>query len=422
MDKIIWHPERRKVSQLFVWKNNPRKITGEAFAKLKERIQQRGFHDVIKIDTDGVILSGNQRKKALTDLGINEITVLIPSRKLTEEERNKVALESNNNDGDWDFEALKSFDLDMLLDIGFDHIDLDTAWKTDLEVKEDKFDEAEELKNIKVPETRLGDLILLGKHKLICGDSTNPEVLQKLFGNERASMIYSDPVYNINLNYNKGIGGKQDYGGNVMDKRTDLEYKEFIRKSMISALSVVHTDAHVFYWCDESYIWLMQTVYRELGIDNKRVCLWIKNGHNPTPNVAFNKCYEPCVYGTIGKPYITKSIQNLNEVMNPEIGTGNDLMEETENQVNIWTAKRLASKDYKHATSKPPALHEKAIKRCTKLGDIILDSFSGSGSTLIAGEQLKRRVYAVELEPIFCDLTIKRFEKLTGIKAKIVRT
>jgi DNA modification methylase len=103
------------------------------------------------------------------------------------------------------------------------------------------------------------------------------------------------------------------------------------------------------------------------------------------------------------------------------MGTGNNLVEEINNQTNIWAEKRLSSKDYQHATSKPTSLHERAIRRCTKPNDIILDSFSGSGSTLIAGEQLKRRVYAVELEPVFCDLTIKRFENLTGIKAKIIR-
>ena len=114
-----------------------------------------------------------------------------------------------------------------------------------------------------------------------------------------------------------------------------------------------------------------------------------------------------------------KNIQNLNEVLNKEITTGNNLLEETLDELDVWLVKRLSHKDYEHATSKPPKLHEKAIRRCTKPGDIILDSFSGSGSTLIAGDQLKRKVYAVELEPIFCDLVIKRYEKLTGIKAKI---
>jgi DNA modification methylase len=147
------------------------------------------------------------------------------------------------------------------------------------------------------------------------------------------------------------------------------------------------------------------------------VCLWLKNGHNPVPTVAFNKAYEPVVYGTRGKPHLS-DINNLNEVMNKELGTGNDLLDEIN---DIWAVKRLGAKEYEHATSKPPQLHEKAIKRCTKPNDIILDSFIGSGSTLIAGEMLGRRVYGCELEPAFCDLIIKRYEKLTGRKAKIER-
>ena len=105
--------------------------------------------------------------------------------------------------------------------------------------------------------------------------------------------------------------------------------------------------------------------------------------------------------------------------MNKEFTTGNELVAQVDDFLEIWTAKRLAAKDYKHATSKPITLHEKAIKRCTKSNDIILDSFLGSGSTLLAGEQLGRRVYGCELEPRFCDLISARFEALTGIKPVI---
>lgn len=231
-------------------------------------------------------------------------------------------------------------------------------------------------------------------------------------------MIYSDPVYNININYNGGIGGKQNYGGTVQDNRTDEEYEKFIEKNMQSSLLHLKKDAHVFYWCDESYIWLFQTLYRKHGITNRRVCLWVKNGHNPTPTVAFNKSYEPCVYGTIGNPPIQKKRTGYNEILNQQTTSGNILFDEIE---SIWLEKRLSSTNYKHATSKPPELHEKAILRCTKPNDIILDSFSGSGSTFLAAESLGRIVYGVELEPIFCDLIISRFEKNTNTKAKVIR-
>jgi DNA modification methylase len=419
---LTWRAEKISVNTLKVWVKNPRKITKEALEKLKQRIISRGFHDVIKVDTDYTILSGNQRKKALIELGITEVIALIPDRPLTEEERNKVALESNTNDGDWDFDLLKDFNLDELLDIGFDADELNSAWADHLDVEDDEFNEGEEIKEITTPITKLGDLIELGTHRLLCGDSTNPEVLRKLLGNEKVSAIYSDPIYNLHggVSYEKGVGGKANYGGEVNDSRTDEEYRTLIKRSMETALSVAKDDVHVFYWCDQSYIWLIQTLYRELGIENKRVCIWVKNGHNPTPGVAFNKCYEPCVYGVRGKPYVSKAFQAFNELMNDDIGNGNALISDTLDHIDVWAVKRLPGNEYEHATSKPPKLHEKAIRRCTKPGDIILDSFGGSGSTLIAAEQLKRRAFLVELEPTFCDLIIRRFEKLTGIKAKVI--
>jgi DNA modification methylase len=421
MEKLEWHTQKRKVDDLLPYGENPRKMSDKQLEDLKKSLAKFNLVEIPAIDLDSRIIAGHQRIRALQLLGRGSelIEVRIPNRKLTEKEYEQYLLTSNAVTGSWDYELLKGFDLDLLVDIGFDQVELAHFWDRELEVKEEKFEVEKELRKIKDVQTKRGDLIILGNHKLICGDSTDQTVVERLFGTERASMLYSDPVYNINIDYGAGIGGKQNYGGNVNDRRTDAEYRELIRKSLEAALSVTHKDAHVFYWSDQAYIWLMQTLYRELGIVNKRVCLWIKNGHNPTPGVAFNKCYEPCTYGVRGKPYIAADFRNLTEVMNQDISSGNAMLEKIG---DIWMAKRLSGKDYEHATSKPPELHEKAILRCTKPGDIILDSFSGSGSTLIAAEQLKRRVYAVELEPVFCDLTIRRFEKLTGLKAQIIHS
>ncbi len=424
MKKLIWKTEKRRVNDLVPFEKNPRTISPKQLKDLTRSLKKFNLVEIPAVDKNEKILAGHQRLKVLQILGRgNEmIDCRIPNRKLTKKESEQYLISSNVLGGDWDFEKLKSFDLDLLTDIGFDQIELTKAWDNELEVQEEDFNIEEEIKKIKKPKTNLGDIIHLGPHKLLCGDSTDSDNLKKLFGKDRASVIYSDPVYNLKggVDYNSGIGGKQNYGGNVNDNRSDDEYKEFLKKSLESALLVTKKDAHIFYYCDQNYIWLLQTLYKELRITNKRVCLWIKNGQNPTPSVAFNKCYEPCVYGVQGKPYITKNIQNLNEVLNKEITTGNNLLEETLDELDVWLVKRLSSKNYEHATSKPPKLHEKAIRRCSKPGDIVLDSFSGSGSTLIAGEQLKRKVYAVELEPIFCDLTIKRYEKLTNTKAKII--
>ncbi len=421
MKKLKWTTVQKRVDDLVPQDVNPRIITDKQMSDLKKSLQKYNLVEIPAIDLNGRILAGHQRIKAmqLLNRGSELIDVRIPNRKLTEAESKQYLIASNALGGDWDFGALKSFDLEILTQAGFDEMTLAKFWDEDKDVKEDDFDVENELEKIKDPKTKLGDLITLGNHKVLCGDSTKQENLNRLFGDERASAIYSDPVYNLEIDYDGGIGGNQNYGGSVKDNRTFEEYKTFIRDSLKCALAVSNPSVHVFYYCDQIYIGLLQDVYRSFGISNKRVCLWLKNNQNPVPSVAFNKVYEPCVYGIKGKPYLAESIKNLNEVMNKELGTGNELLAQVNDFIDIWTAKRVSSKDYEHATTKPITLHEKAIKRCTKPGEIILDSFLGSGSTLLAGEQLGRKVYGCELEPRFCDLIIKRYESLTGNKVKV---
>ncbi len=417
MEPLKWTTMQKKVNELIPQDTNPRTINDKQMSDLKRSLKEYNLVEIPAVDLNGKILAGHQRIKALQLLGRGEemIDVRIPNRQLSEDESKRYLLASNALGGDWDLDALKSFDYDLLVDIGFDSELLNDMWDTTIPTTEpDKTDE-EIISEIKQPITQLGDVIQLGSHRLVCGDSTDPEVLKCLFIDEKANMIMSDPIYNIDLDYNKGLGGKQNYGGMVNDTRTDEEYIDFLRQNIRAALQFTHSNAHVFYWNTEQHIWILQTLYREFGIQNKRVCLWIKNGHNPTPGVAFNKCYEPCIYGIIGKPYLSEH-NEYTEVMNQEIGTGNESLDE----INIWTAKRLAGNEYKHATAKPPTVYEKAIRRCTKVDDIILDSFGGSGSVLIAAEQLKRRAFLVELEPIFCDLICTKFETLTGKKRKLI--
>ncbi len=404
---------------------NPRKISPEALAQLKESIARYSVVDPLIVNSapkrKNVVIGGHMRLRAAKELGHKTIPVVYVSIPDIEREK-ELNLRLHKNTGEFDFDLLQEISMDLLLEVGFDKNALNDIWSERLKTKADSFDVDKELSKIRKPQTRLGDLILLGPHKLLCGSSGDPAVLKRLFGKEKAAMIYSDPPYNIKLDYDKGISGKQNYGGTTNDNLSDLEYRDFLKQSMEAALSVTKEDAHIFYWSDQSYIWLIQTLYRELGLTNKRVCLWLKNSQNPVPAVAFNKCYEPCTYGVRGKPYLAKKLTKLNEVLNADMTTGNSLLSESLDHLDVWMVNRLPGKEYSHSTAKPPTLHEKAIRRCTKPNDIILDSFSGSGSTIIAGEQLGRRVYAVELEPIFCDLAIKRYEALTGTKAKIIRS
>ncbi len=417
---LAWHTERRRVNDLIPFAKNPRQISDKQIEDLKNSLETFGLVEIPAIGLDNKILAGHQRIKILQLLGRGEsqIDVRIPSRPLSKKEYESYLLASNALGGDWDYAKLKSFEIDLLLEIGFDEQQLSALWDGVLEAEDDQFDVEKEILKIKKPKSKLGDLYALGSHRLLVADSTKLENLMKLLGKDRASMVYSDPVYNLSIRYDKGLGGKQHFGGHVNDHRSDAEYREFLRQSMVSALAVTRQDAHVYYWCDQTYIGMIQELYRELGLTNRRVCLWIKGPSNPTPDVAFSKAYEPVVYATRGRPFLSKGITNLNELLNKQLGTGNRLIDDLLDQLDIWLVKRLSGQQYEHATSKPPSLHEKSIRRCTRPGDIILDSFLGSGSTLIAGDQLKRRVFGCELEPTYCDLIIKRYELLTHNKAK----
>ena len=161
----------------------------------------------------------------------------------------------------------------------------------------------------------------------------------------------------------------------------------------------------------------MQSLYEKNGLVNRRICFWVKNNFDPTPQVAFNKVIEPCVYGTRGSPSLNPSVKNLSEVLNKEvnsIGSYDDIM----SIVQLWLVKRDNTADYEHPTQKPITLNEKPMKRCSAPGEIVLDLFGGSGSTLIAAEQLKRRAFLVELDPTFCDVIVRRYEHFTGNHAK----
>lgn len=421
MKKLAWSTVKRRIGDLIPFAHNPR-MASDKFREILEKLLKKfGLVEIPAIDLDGTILAGHQRIKALLVLYGPDyvIEVRIPNRRLTKSEREEYVLASNRAHADWDYETLsRYFDMETMLVSGFDDSDLAAIFADQLEAEDDDFDVEAELKKIKKPKAKLGDIYQLGPHKLICGDSLDPATVANLVGETKIDMIYCDPIYNISLDYNSGVGGKALYGGKVNDSKTDDEYRAFIKKSMENALNAAKPDCHAFYWCDQRYIGMMQALFSELGLDNKRVCLWIKGPANPVSAVAFNKCYEPCVYAVRGKPFLSPVHLNFSEVLNKETGTGNKLLDDLMDILDIWLAKRIAGQEYEHSTQKPITLHEKAIKRCTKPGGTILDLFGGSGSTLICADALKRVCFMSEIEPIFIDLIIRRYEHYAQIKAR----
>lgn len=403
---------------------NPRKWSEAQTASLKESITRFGLVDPLICNSapkrKNILLGGHFRLKVAKELGFKEVPVVYVCISDIEKEK-ELNLRLNKNTGEFDMELLKDFDEELLSDVGFSSEELDDIF-VDLGTEDDGFDVKKELEKIKKPKSKLGDLYKLGNHRLLCGDSTKLESVQKLVGKNKIDMIYCDPVYNINLSYKNGIGGTKNYGGSAKDNKSEDEYRSFLYKTMKNGLELSNKDAHVFYYCDETYVPMIADIYKELGITFRRICIWLKGIANPTPQIAFSKVYEPCVYGTRGKPYLSPNSTNYDEVLNKDTGTGIALLESVADMFDTWAVQRLAGNEYEHPTEKPVTLHEKPIRRCTPVGGNILSLFGGSGGELMASEQLKRNCFMIEMDPVFVDLIVRRYEALTGKKALICAT
>jgi len=399
---------------------NPRTHTKKQKASLRESLTKFGIVDPILVNIapkrKNIVIGGHFRLKILKDLGYEKVPVVFVNLPDIEQEK-ELNLRLNQNQGQWDFDLLKDFDIDLLLDVGFDEVELGNLW-SDLLVPEEDRDTRPEIDEEAPIITQPGDLIELGGHRLLCGDATDPSVLKQLMNGQQTSMIYCDPPYNIGLSYDTGIAGKGSFGGKqTKDAKPADEYRNFLETVLQNTLTHSTNDAHVFFWADPRWTGLLQQLYESHGINHKRTCLWIKNTQMATPKVAFHRMYEPCVYGIKGSPYLDPKSTKMLEVLNQEIGTGNRSFEDILDLIDIWLVKRLAPTSYAHPTEKPVTLHEKPLKRCTKPGDIVLDCFGGSGSTLMACEQLGRKAYMTEIEPRFCDVIVARWEAYTKQKA-----
>ena len=411
--------EQIKIEEIKENELNPKQLLPNEESDLIESITRFGIVDPLILNSapkrKNFLIGGHQRLSVLKKMGYTEVPCIFVDIPDLEKEMELVVRLSKNT-GSWDKEKLKELNVDMLLEVGFDNDELSDMWD-EIGTTEDNHKAEKAISEAKKTLIRNGDIFQLGAHRLMCGDSTNLTDVNKLMNGEKALMIYCDPPYNIGLNYGGGIGTANKYQGTYKDSKEDSDYAEFLRLTIFNALENALENAHIFYWCDEKYIGMVQELYRILGLENRRVCMWIKNNQNPTPQVAFNKVYEPCVYGTRGKPFLNNNYRAFNEVLNKEVDSGNKLQEDIKDLFNIWLEDRDPAKDYDHPTQKPITLHEKALKRCSQPGSIVVDLFGGSGSTLMACEQMKRKCYTLEMSPIFCQVIINRWQEYTGEKA-----
>lgn len=279
------------------------------------------------------------------------------------------------------------------------------------EVKEDDFNAEEEYEKIKKPETKRGDIYQFGSHRLMNADCTITEEIEKLMNGELADLIFTDPPYNVDY---KSPGGltydSKKYGGTggkiFNDNKTDKEALEFYRRALANIYKYSKDGAAIYWW----YANANQHINREAFIKEKwhpsQVIIWVKNGFILSKGQDYHRVYEPCMFGWKKgkKHFCNKYITNYQDVFSLDY---NDFQE----MFDIWYVKRDATQTYVHPTQKPLRLPQRALNKNSKEGDLVIDFFGGSGSTMLSCEQMNRRANISELDPKYCDVIVRRYIK-----------
>ena len=381
-----WHTEVRKIEDLKKWEENPRSISEVEYVKLKKSITKRGFHDILKIDEKNVVLSGNQRLDALKELGYKEVECKVADKILTQEEKDAVALESNIQGGEWDMDKLAEGFEDILEELGAD----DLMPEEVLDIEEDDYEEPKDLETTVV----LGDVYQLGEHRLVCGDSTKIEDVEKLMNGEKADMVFTDPPYNVDYGGSQNpIWGKGDKTI-ANDNMTRDEFLIFLEDSIAN---MIISTSGALYICMNAKEWgTVRKAFENKGGHWSSDIIWVKDRIVPGRK-DYHSRYEAIMYGWADKGKRTWNGERL--------------------QNDVWEIKRNSKNDL-HPTMKPIELCAMGIENSSNRDSIVLDLFGGSGSTLIACEQTNRKCYMMEISPHYCQVIIDRWEKLTNMEAK----
>jgi len=232
MDRITWTNEKRKISELTHAEYNPRQLTEKQAKDLDASLERFNLADPIIINADNKIIGGHQRINILKRRGAVEVDVRVPSRQLTEHEEKELNLRLNKNLGEWDFDLLADFDQEMLLDVGFDSAELDKMFQLEPDAKDDEVPEPPE-----APISKTGDIWILGRHRVMCGDSTKIDDVEKLMDGKKADMVFTDPPY--------GNGSSEKYGRGQLGVRTILNDDTF--QCVEDFINLQISDVYVFF-------------------------------------------------------------------------------------------------------------------------------------------------------------------------------
>lgn len=392
---------------------NPRAMNEKEAEDLQKSLEKFGMIEPIVVNKapgrENVIIGGHQRYYLLKKMGKPTIPVVYVDIPKLEDEQ-ELNLRLNKNLGHWDWALLANFDEKLLGMVGFSSEDIEDIFGVDL--KEDAFDMEGELEKQKKPTSKYGKVYKLGKHRLMCGDSTKIEDVKTLMGGGKADMVFTDPPYNVDYISPSGgsyAKGKYKHKKIFSDNLTDEEYYEFLKDSLANAVAVTHEYAPFYWFHATRYYAELVAAFKEVGLHPSQVIIWVKDHLIMAPGQDYHHIFEPFLFGWKKgkKHYLNKKIANLTDAFALGVDRVMDILD-------VWIEKRDSIMDYIHPTQKPLGLAARAIRKSSKRDNIILDLFGGSGSTLIACEQMNRTCYMMELDPYYCDAIRKRYEVFKG--------
>lgn len=411
---------QQRITSLTFAEYNPRQISKHDFQKLVQSIKEFGFIEPVVINKDKTIIGGHMRVRAAKELNMVDIPCV--EVDLPKEKEKALNLALNRIHGEWDEQKLAEvlFELEELPELeltGFTESEVAKVLDTVRLAKEDEFDAEKAAAAIKEPVAKQGDLYQLGKHRLFCGDATILESWQKLMGDERANLIFTDPPYNVDYHSQGGVTySSEKFGGSgavFSDNKSDEECTAFYTDVLKNLFAFSTDDAPIYWWFANKNNHINRIAFEQAGWHFSQIIIWLKNSFVFSRGQDYHRVYEPCMFGWKKgqKHFVSKHYGNMSDVFNLNFA-------EFEEMLDVWYAHRDNTSSYVHPTQRPVKLPERALKRSSKIGSIVVDAFGGSGSTLIACENMNRAAYLMELDPKFVDVIIERWEELTGEKAE----
>ena len=411
--------KRVRVADLREWDRNPRKIEPRKFEDLVERIRERGFNDVLKVAADGVtVIGGNHRLRALRELAIKEVDVLLTGDS-TPEDMLKTALSDNQEFAEYDVAALRLQLEDMPgldltgyeLNLGGGRPIIDVLGVTEKDDVEDDFDIEEALAEEEAPLSKRGTIYQLGDHRLMCGDSTSEDDLALLMDGKLGNLVFTDPPYMVDYHSSsdKKFSSK-DYGGdgsNIANDNLDGEEAIGFYVDVLDNLYKHTTDnAPIYWWYAATKQFINGEALRRTGWYHSQNVIWVKEQFIFSMGQDFHRMHEPAMFGwKKGKKHFkARKLNNLADTFTLSPDDFADIQD-------VWLQSRDKQKDYVHPTQKPVALSVRGIRVSSLPGDIVIDLFGGSGSTLMGAERLSRKAYLMELDPKFVDAIRKRWAR-----------